>query len=63
VIGLERAARMAANGKPVSAETFEEFGGLDLVFTGDPIEALPLSVPPCPPVPPITSDRTVETAI
>ena len=62
VIGLERAARMAANGKPVNAKTFEEFGGLDLVFSGDPMQALAGFRAALPARPVNTSERTVENA-
>ncbi|PHR18714.1 MAG: enoyl-CoA hydratase [Hoeflea sp.] len=60
VIGLERAARMAANGKPVNARTFEEFGGLDLVFSGDAMTALEGFRDTLPPRPTSSSERTVE---
>src|SRR5690606_463213 len=62
VIGLERAARMAANGKPVSAKTFEEFGGLDLVFSGDPMTSLAAFRENLPARPANTSTRPVEDA-
>jgi len=62
VIGLERAARMAASGKPVNAATFEEFGGLDLVFSGDPMQALASFRDNLPARPTNTSLRTVEDA-
>ncbi|WP_324288181.1 3-hydroxyacyl-CoA dehydrogenase NAD-binding domain-containing protein [Hoeflea algicola] len=62
VIGLERAARMAANGKPVSAKTFEEFGGLDLVFSGDPMTALAGFRDTLPARPQNTSARPVADA-
>tara|TARA_R110002020_G_scaffold34066_32_gene103925 strand:+ start:1245 stop:3308 length:2064 start_codon:yes stop_codon:yes gene_type:complete len=62
VIGLERAARMAANGKPVNASTFEEFGGLDLVFSGDPMAALAGFRDALPARPANTSTRPVEDA-
>ncbi|MCY0095684.1 FAD-dependent oxidoreductase [Hoeflea ulvae] len=62
VIGLERAARMAANGKPVSARTFEEFGGLDHVFSGDPMSALAAFRDPLPARPVNTSERPVTDA-
>jgi len=60
VIGLERAARMAANGKPVGAATFKEFGGLDLTFSGDPMAALASFRDTLPARPTNTSDRPVE---
>ncbi|MEM5472239.1 3-hydroxyacyl-CoA dehydrogenase NAD-binding domain-containing protein [Hoeflea sp. AS60] len=62
VIGLERAARMAANGKPVNAKTFEEFGGLDLVFNGDQMAALAAFRDTLPARPENTSARAVEDA-
>lgn len=62
VIGLERAARMAANGKPVNAKTFEDFGGLDLVFSGDAMQAVASFRDNLPARPAKTSDRTVEDA-
>lgn len=62
VIGLERAARMAASGKPVNAATFKEFGGLDLVFTGDAMQALASFRETLPGRPTNTSLRTVEDA-
>jgi len=62
VIGLERAARMAANGKPVNAKTFEEFGGLDLVFSGDAMQAIASFRDTLPARPANTSARTVEDA-
>ncbi|MDF1607826.1 3-hydroxyacyl-CoA dehydrogenase NAD-binding domain-containing protein [Hoeflea sp. YIM 152468] len=62
VIGLERAARMAANGKPVSARTFEEFGGLDLVFDGDPMAAIASFRDALPARPANTSTRPVDDA-
>ncbi|KGF67421.1 hypothetical protein LL06_22280, partial [Hoeflea sp. BAL378] len=62
VIGLEPAARMAASGKPVSASTFEGWGGLDLVFTGDPMAALAAFRDALPARPKNTSTRTVEDA-
>ena len=62
VIGLERAARMAANGKPVNAKTLEEFGGLDLVFSGDPMTALATFRENLPARPANTSTRPVDDA-
>ncbi|WP_417415126.1 3-hydroxyacyl-CoA dehydrogenase NAD-binding domain-containing protein [Hoeflea sp.] len=62
VIGLERAARMAANGKPVNARTFEEFGGLDLVFSGDPMQAIASFRDNLPARPQNTSARPVADA-
>ncbi|MGJ8569991.1 MAG: FAD-dependent oxidoreductase [Hoeflea sp.] len=62
VIGLERAARMAASGKPVDARAFEEFGGLDLVFSGDPMAALVSFRDNLPARPTNTSARSVEDA-
>lgn len=40
LIGLERAARMAASGKPVDAKSFDAWGGLDMIFEGDAMTAL-----------------------
>ena len=62
VIGLERAARMAASGKPVTAASFAEFGGLDLVFSGDPTAALAGFRDNLPARPVNTSARPVEDA-
>ena len=62
VIGLERAARIAANGKPVTAKTFKDFGGLDLVFSGDPVTALAGFRDNLPARPANTSTRPVEDA-
>ena len=62
VIGLERAARMAASGKPVTAKTFEEFGGLDLVFSGDAMQAIASFRDNLPARPQNTSARPVADA-
>ncbi|OCW57779.1 FAD-dependent oxidoreductase [Hoeflea olei] len=62
VIGLEPAARMAASGKPVSAKAFEEMGGLDLVFSGDPMAALASFRDALPARPAKTSTRSVTDA-
>src|SRR5690606_25142045 len=62
LIGLERATRMAASGKPVSAAVFEEFGGLDLVFNGDLMAALAAFRANLPARPTNTSARPVEDA-
>lgn len=62
VIGLEQAARMAASGKPVNAAAFKDFGGLDLVFDGDPMTALAAFRDSLPERPVNTSQRPVEAA-
>ncbi|SOE08791.1 short chain enoyl-CoA hydratase /3-hydroxyacyl-CoA dehydrogenase [Hoeflea halophila] len=62
VIGLERAARMAANGKPVNAKTFEDFGGLDRIFSGDPMDALTAFRTALPARPAHISERSVDNA-
>jgi len=62
VIGLEAAARMAAGGKPVNAAAFKDFGGLDLVFDGDPMTALAAFRDSLPARPVNTSERTVTDA-
>ena len=62
VIGLEQAARMAASGKPVNASAFKDFGGLDLIFEGDPMTALAAFRDSLPERPVNTSGRPVEDA-
>ncbi|WP_299861641.1 FAD-dependent oxidoreductase [uncultured Hoeflea sp.] len=62
LIGLERAARMASIGKPVTAKDFAGWGGLDQIFEGDRMAAIAAFRANLPARPDMTSARAVEDA-